>query len=192
MARSPSPPGPLRLALAGAALASACWSRDPDDPAREALARELAECRSSEVTSPAPDLDTLQRWLAEGGDAPGRTGEVLTVSRVADGHPYAITVQVDPPRHVVYLATSGLMSLHDAAGDAGVVLLLTNMAALNYENMEGKLQLNPASGEVVLSIELETDDGLGHRTFAAAVQTLVDQAGALRPKLIGAAAGAEL
>lgn len=175
-----------------ALVACACWGVSPQADELAAAHRDLAACVAGATTPAGPDLEVVAGWLTGMGDTPSRAGGVLSLSRVADGHPYAITVQLDENRHVAYLATSGLMSLHDTSGDGGVVSLLTNMAALNYEHMEGKLQLNPASGEVVLSIELETDDGLGRQTFEAAVRTLTTQAETLRPKLIGAATSAEL
>ncbi len=175
-----------------AILACACLGDGPADPGELArLQRELATCRT-QTTPAGPDLDTLTAWMAAEGDTPDPTGGVLRVARDAGGHAYALTVQIDAEQHLVYLATSGLMSLRDTSGDAGVVMLLTHMATLNYETTEGKLQLNPATGEVVLSIELETDDGLGQRTFMAAMKQLAAQATALRPKLIGAATSAEL
>ena len=176
-----------------ALLACACWGGASAESREVAdLKRSLQTCLTSQTDAAGPDLETIAGWMTTAGDTPERLGDVLRATSDAGGHAYGVTVQLDAERHLVYLATQDLMSLHDTSGDAGVVGLLTNMATLNYETMEGKLQLNPATGEVVLSIELETDDGLGQRTFNAALKSLKSQATSLRPKLIGAATSAEL
>lgn len=176
-----------------ALLACACWGGGSAE-SREVvdLKRSLQTCLTSQTDAAGPDLETIAGWMTASGDTPERLGDVLRATADADGHPYGLTVQIDAERRLVYLATQGLMSLDDTAGDAGVVSLLTNMATLNYETMQGKLQLNPATGEVVLSVELETDDGLGQRTFVAALKSLKAQATSLRPKLVRAATSAEL
>lgn len=176
-----------------ALLACACWTGGADESRQVAdLKRSLQTCLTSQTDPAGPDLETIAGWMTASGDTPERLGDVLRVAADAGGHVYGVTVQLDAERHLVYLATSGWMSLADTSGDAGVVGLLTNLAALNYETMQGKLQLNPATGEVVLSIELETDDGLGQRTFDAALKSLKASATSLRPKLIRAATSAEL
>lgn len=136
----------------------------------------------------APDLDTLAAWLTKTGHTPERFDDVLRIAHDGPEGRYAVTVQAFDEAHLVFLATSSLITLNDADGERGIVLLLTNLATLNYELDEGKLQLNPASGEVMLSIELETDDGLGERTFTNALATLTATADASIPKLKAAAA----
>jgi hypothetical protein len=176
-----------------ALLACACWGGGSSESREVAdLQRALQTCMTSQTDAAGPDLETIAGWMTAAGDPPERLGDVLRVVADADGHRYGITVQLDAERHLVYLATTGLMTLQDTSGDAGVVSLLTNLATLNYETMQGKLQLNPATGEVVLSIELETDDGLGQRTFGAALKSLNESATSLRPKLVRAATSAEL
>ena len=62
--------------------------------------------------------------------------------------------------------------------------LLTQLAVLNYELPQGKLQLNPTTGEIVLSIELEATEGLGHPTLRAGLDALQTTAHQVRPKLV--------
>ena len=70
-----------------------------------------------------------------------------------------------------------------------MVLLLTQLAAMNYELVMGKFQLNPRSGAITLSVELKTDDGLGFRSFEAAVHQLLETADERYPDLVRAARG---
>jgi len=69
------------------------------------------------------------------------------------------------------------------------VLLLVQMVALNYEMLVGKLQLNAQTGEVLLSVELPTVDGLGQETVLSALEQLLHSADARYPELQKAASG---
>ena len=53
----------------------------------------------------------------------------------------------------------------------------------------GKLQLNPETGEILLSSKLEVTDGLGYRTFIDAVDRLCQTADQKYPELQRAAQG---
>lgn len=142
--------------------------------------------------TPVPDLDTLARWLEADGTTPERFEDVLRVAHEGEHGVVGITVQTfdDPP--VVYLQTTPLTTLADASGERGVVLLLTQLAVLNYETVQGKLQLNPRTGEVLASVELESDAGVAPETFRAAMAGLAAQADAWRPVLAEAANGVRL
>lgn len=117
------------------------------------------------------------------GHSPSRQESVVRGFCGTGDQRVAITVQVSKDPALAYLATNGWFHLSRTADDRGVVVLLTQLAALNYETPHGKLQLNPVSGEVILSIELAADDGLGDATMRSGLQRLCERAAALRPKL---------
>jgi hypothetical protein len=72
------------------------------------------------------------------------------------------------------------------------VLLLVQVAALNYELLVGKFQLDAETGEIILSVELATEDGLGMATVLSALDSLTHTADARYPDLKRAAAGTGL
>jgi hypothetical protein len=174
----------MRPLLGPVALLVACGGSPAEAPP--------SERPSAERVDGTPDVGQLETWLRGTGRAVERVDEVLRLRHAAADGDYGIVVQPMAADHVVWLTTEPLLRLRDAAGDRGVTLLLTNMAVLNYETLEGKLQLDPRSGGIVLSIELPTDDGLGKATLIDAVSTLERNADALRPKLLTAAQGASL
>lgn len=145
-------------------------------------------------TAPAtPTIEGLASWLVEDhGLTPERFDDVLRVVTPVGSGPLGVTIQVweDPP--AVHLQTTGLLTLREASGERGVVVLLSTIAALNYELDLGKLALNPASGEVVLSLELEADDGVSRQAFGRALERLVRTADTVRPRLQEAARGPAL
>lgn len=128
-------------------------------------------------------LARFEALLAAGGHDPSRDGSVVRGFCGSGASRVAITVQVSQNPSLAYLATNGWFHLSQTANDRGVVVLLTQIAALNYETPHGKLQLNPTSGEVILSVELAADDGLGDATMRAGLERLCSTAAALRPKL---------
>lgn len=130
-----------------------------------------------------PSLDTLAAWLDAMGSAPERHGDILRFRVEGPQGPLPLTAQVFPEDHVVFLASPPLADLTDAADPGGVGRVLAEMAVRNYAATEGKLQLDPERGRVLLSIELQTDEGLGRPTFEAGVATLVEQAHQARAAL---------
>lgn len=156
----------------------------------------LIGCDGPAPTAPPPEatvqagpvhLDTLAGWLAELDLPTERFGNVLRTTQQGAFGPWAVHTQVFEADHLVLLQTSALITLDDAADDKGIVLLLTQLATQNYALDTGKLQLNPATGEVLLSIELETDDGLGRATFARALHDLLQITPRVQPLLHRAA-----
>lgn len=134
----------------------------------------------------------LGGWLDDLGFAVETHGEVLRVAvpdDAPDAPPLAVTVHVDAQARAVLLVAGPLATLDDAAGDDAVGRVLTEVAVRNYDRTEGKLQLDPGSGTVLLSVELETDEGLGRPTFEAGLKTLVAEARAARPVLADALRG---
>jgi hypothetical protein len=61
----------------------------------------------------------------------------------------------------LFIAATDYLQLEEATSSKAMVLLLTQLAAANYELLLGKFQLNPKNGEITLSVELNLDDGLG-------------------------------
>jgi hypothetical protein len=70
-----------------------------------------------------------------------------------------------------------------------MVLLLTQLVTMNYELLLGKFQLNPRSGEISLSVEVQVDDGLGFATFEAVLNHIIYTADQRHPDLLQAARG---
>jgi hypothetical protein len=86
---------------------------------------------------------------------------------------FKIDIQLFLPEKVLFLVASDYLRIEDASSPAAMVLLLTQLAAMNYDLLLGKFQLNPRSGEISLSIELNLDDGLGYLTFERALRHLM-------------------
>ncbi len=130
-----------------------------------------------------PSLDTLTAWLTAMGLSVERHGDILRFAAPGAEGPMPVTAQVFADDHIVFLASPPLAELSEAEDPGGVGRLLAELAVRNYAATEGKLQLDPERGRVLLSIELETDDGLARSTLEAAVRKLVEQAEASRGPL---------
>jgi len=102
---------------------------------------------------------------------------------------FGVTMQVFASARIVLLATDDYLHLDAASNSESLVLLLVQIAALNYELLSGKLQVDPETGEVLLSVELPTADGLGMHTFLQALEQLLHTADTRYPELQQAAAG---
>lgn len=193
------------LLLAAFALTlPACASRKVLRMENQLLSQELQQayddlgaCRSEAgprdfVTQ--VDLDTVQAWLTRAGFGPvERTDtDVLVVPIRGSFGESRLSAQVFEQDKVLFMAVSDYLRLEDATSSRSMVLLLTQLAAMNYELLLGKFQLNPRTGEITLSVELKLDDGLGYRTFEAASQHLVKTASERYLELARAAGGAEL
>ena len=73
-----------------------------------------------------------------------------------------------------------------------VVLLMVQLSTVNYDLLFGKFQLNPETGDVVLSTELQVADGLGYNAFLKALEGVLTTADSRYPELVQAAAGTGL
>ena len=60
---------------------------------------------------------------------------------------------------------------------------------MNYEMLIGKFQLNPTTGAISLSAEINLDDGMGYQTFKSVLGHLIKTADSQHPTLINAASG---
>lgn len=117
------------------------------------------------------------------------SGTVLSAPIQGRNTSFQVNVQLFEEEKVLFLAVSDYLRLEDATTSSAMVLLLTQLAAMNYELLLGKFQLNPNSGEISLSVELNLDDGLGFRTFKAVSDHLVRTADQRYPELLRAAQG---
>lgn len=117
---------------------------------------------------------------------------VLTVPISGKNTSFRVNAQLFEKEKVLFIAVSDYLRIEDATTSSAMVLLLTQLASLNYELLLGKFQLNPSSGEISLSVELNLDDGLGFRTFGAVADHLVRTADARYPELLRAAQGTGL
>lgn len=158
------------------------------------LRSELATCRAD---APPPDfathvdLEVLRGYLERAGlPAPKvEPSGVLTMPIQGKNTRFQLTLQHFVKEKVLYIAVVDYLSLEQATSSPAMVLLLTQLAAINYEMLLGKLQLNPSSGAITLSIEVQLDDGLGYRTFEAVVGHLIRAADQRYPELARVAEG---
>lgn len=153
------------------------------------------ETRVTELERELPDPDdfALNVDLETVHDFLDRAGYVHTWNQSGQGHiriefsgrntSFAVTLQHFPSANVLFLATKGYLRLEEAQSTESVVLLLVQLAALNYDLLVGKFQLNPETGEILLSSELHTADGLGYHTLLQAVDHLTQTADARYPDL---------
>jgi len=175
-----------RLLLCALLFASGCASRRLLVVENELLRERVGEleARVAELSKDLPnpddyarpiDLATVDRWLT-------RAGYVHTYNAAGQGHvrlefagrntSFSVSVQYFPSRNVLFMATSGYLRLDEAQSVESVVLLLVQVAALNYDLLVGKFQLNPETGEILLSTELYVQEGVAYATFLQALDSL--------------------
>ncbi|MCK6505036.1 YbjN domain-containing protein [Myxococcota bacterium] len=160
----------------------------------ERVHAELATCQSD---APPQDFATevsvevVADYLARAGfTGVERLDNDLLVVGIEGSHTrFKLTAQLFQRESVLYLAATDYLRLEDATSSSNMVLLLTQLASLNYDLLLGKFQLNPKSGEITLSVELNLDDGLGFKTFEAVSHHLVQTADGRYPELARAAGG---
>jgi hypothetical protein len=121
------------------------------------------------------DLAIVDRWL-------DRAGYVHTYNQSGQGHvrlefagrntSFSVSIQHFPSRNVLFMATSGYLRLEEAQSIESVVLLLVQIASLNYDLLVGKFQMNPETGEILLSTELYVQEGVAYATFLQALDSL--------------------
>ena len=151
-----------------------------------------ADARVAASAAPAVTIDVLASYLREAGFSdPERTQSGLLVVPIEGKNAqFRVSLQHFPRDQVVYIAAIDYLDVDEASSPQALVLLLTQLATINYELVLGKFQLNPRTGAVTLSVELKVDDGLGLRTFVSALRHLIDTADARYPMLRAAATAA--
>lgn len=184
-----------------AALLTGCASRRVLELENRVLAAENTRLREqlAAAGTPAwpgdfaanPTLDTVREWLGRAGlygldePVPG----VISLPIHGDNTDFRLTVQLFTTEKVLFVAATDYFRLEEAATTRALVLVLTQLAALNYDLLLGKFQLNPETGEISLSIEINLDDGLGFRTFDVVTRHLIRTADESYPVLARAAVG---
>jgi len=157
------------------------------------LREQLASCEAQGppedfVTDISPDL--VREFLFRAGfRGAEQVGNLIRVPVVGENTEFQVTVQHFEREKVLYIATHDYLRVEDASSSQAIVLLLTQLAALNYELLLGKFQMNPKNGAIALSVELNVDDGLGYKTFEAVITHLAKTADARYPQLVRAASG---
>ncbi len=141
-----------------------------------------------------PDLDVVASWLQIAGykHTVREDKQHVHLEFVGLNTDFSVNVQIFEDADVMFLATGDYMKLADAADTDSVTLLLVQIATLNYQLLVGKFQLDPETGEVLLSLELLLDDGLGYDTFIRALEQLLHTADGRYPDLERAASGTGL
>jgi hypothetical protein len=138
-----------------------------------------------------PDLDVIAAWLDRAGFVHERRPDepIIRLEWQGEYTRFEVILQHFVQDQVLFVATDEYLTLADAPDSRGVVLLLVKLAALNYELIIGKFQLEPTRGEILLSAELHLGDGLGYETFVNTLQRLLKTADAKHPELSKAAGG---
>lgn len=184
------------VVLALLALAPGCASRRLLVVENQLLRQQVTELQTRvaqlEQDLPNPDdfvrkvdLAAVHDFLQRAGYAHTWTegARFIRLEFTGRNTSFAVTIQHFAERNVLFLATSNLLHLEDAQSTESVVLLLVQMAAINYDLLVGKFQLNPETGEILLSAELRINDGLGYRTFIEALDQLCATADDRHPEL---------
>lgn len=191
-----------RRALTAALLLSGCASNRLlrlENQVLEARVEALeAHTRELEERLPAldawvrdPQLADVEKFLTRSGYAFRREPERerLVVPFHGRNTDFDVSIQLFGPQKVLFLATDDYLDLGEAHTPESIVLLLVQLAAINFDLLVGKFQLDPQSGDVLLSTELHTTDGLGYATFVQAFEGLCHQADTRHPDLVRALQG---
>ena len=167
----------------------------------QVLEQENTKLRQSlegcEAQAPPPDFavnvtpEIVADYLRRSGfaDATLLPTGVLSAPVQGTNTDFTLTIQLFEREKVLFIAATDYLQLEEATSSKAMVLLLTQLAAANYELLLGKFQLNPKNGEITLSVELNLDDGLGFRTFHSVVHHLTKTADERYPSLLRAAQG---
>ena len=193
------------LCVGALALSPGCVNRRVIVLENKLLKQENAELqrRLAEMEKSAPDptdyvrdpsLQTIHEFLDRAGYVHAWSLDATHIHMEFGGQntTFAVNVQHFPQTDVVFVGISDYLELEDAQNTQAVVLLLVQLAALNYELLLGKFQINPESGEIMLSSELHVGDGLGYSTFIKALEYICQTADARYPELERAASGVGL
>ena len=158
------------------------------------LRDQLSQCAEKEAPSNylrTVDLEGIVRFLQEAGYT-----EIEQVFARGGLYPsrgehtsFRVNIQHFEREKVLFMVAAGYMELEAATSSNNMVLLLTQLAALNYELLIGKFQLNPTTGAITLSAEINLDDGMGFQTFQSVLGHLIQTADAQYPTLHNAAGG---
>jgi len=161
------------------------------------LLSSLDECKENQAPNGFVSTVTPEVILADlkqagiHGAQISETG-LVTVPVHGENASFTLTIQHFEEEKVLFLAATDYLTLEQAESSPAMVLLLTQLAALNFELLLGKFQMDPRSGSISLSVEINLEDGLGIRTFSAVVQHLISTADDQYPELLRVAQGGTL
>lgn len=158
------------------------------------LSQELERCSSSvlpEDYAVQVDLQTVSAFLTKAGFVEHKIANdrVVTVPVNGKNTSFQLNIQLFERERVLFMVATGYLRLEQATTSKSMVLLLTQLAAMNYDLLIGKFQLNPGTGDITISAELNLDDGMGFQTFQSVLKHLLKTADDKYPDLVRAAKG---
>jgi len=157
---------------------------------RDQLATCSAEAAPSDYLT-AVDMPGVARFVAQAGfeNAEPLAERILSIPVVGNNTNFRVNIQLFEREKVLFMVAAGYLELEAATSSKAMVLLLTQLAAMNYDLLIGKFQLNPTTGAISLSAEINLDDGMGFQTFNSVLGHLIQTADAQYPSLLNAAQG---
>ena len=158
------------------------------------LRDQLQECSTNAAPSnylTEVNLFGIVGFLQEAGftEIEPMSDTIVSVPIQGENTSFRVNIQIFEREKVLFMVAAGYMELEAASSSSNMVLLLTQLAAMNYEMLIGKFQLNPSTGAITLSAEINLDDGVGFQTFQSVLSHLVNTADAQYPTLQSAAQG---
>jgi hypothetical protein len=158
------------------------------------LRDQLAQCSAQAAPSDyltQVDMTAVVGFLTKAGhtEIQSVSDTIISIPVQGKNTSFRVNLQLFEREKVLFMVAAGYLELEAATSSSSMVLLLTQLAAMNYELLIGKFQLNPKSGAITLSAELNLDDGLGFRTFESVLGHLIRTADAQHPALMSAAKG---
>lgn len=158
------------------------------------LRDKLATCSSHAAPSDyltSVDMDGVARFIARAGYSGVEpvSDQILSIPVEGNNTSFRVNVQLFEREQVLFMVAAGYLEIEAATSSKSMVLLLTQLAAMNYEMLIGKFQLNPTTGAISLSAEINLDDGMGFQTFQSVLGHLIKTADTQHPNLLSAASG---
>jgi len=158
------------------------------------LRDKLEDCSTKTVSADYltdVDIAGVVTFLQEAGfhEIEPISDTLVSVPVQGDNTSFRVNIQHFEREKVLFLVAAGYMELEAASSSSNMVLLLTQLAAMNYDMLIGKFQLNPSTGAITLSAEINLDDGMGFQTFQSVLSHLINTADAQHPTLLSAAQG---
>jgi hypothetical protein len=164
----------------------------------EKLEAEALSLRENQVDqsqySPVTDIQIIKTVLEKGGYTPEISPDksFLKVNHIGKNTAFGVNLQYFDKAKVIFIATSKYFSVDLAQSTSSVVLLAIQLVTLNYDILLGKFQMNPETGEILLSTEMYVESGLDHTTLLHALENLCRTADEKYSDLQRAAAGVGL
>ena len=158
------------------------------------LRDKLAACSTQAAPSDylsTVDIEGIKRFLGRIGhtNVEQPSPSILSIPIEGNNTNFRVNLQLFEREQVLFMVAAGYLELESATSSKAMVLLLTQLASLNYEMLIGKFQLNPATGAISLSAEINLDDGMGFQTFQSVLNHLIQTADTQHPSLLSAARG---